>query len=336
MKFLPRRATERPLTRRAVLQSGAALIAAPALPGFAATSPAWPNKPVRIIIPSAGGGPWDPMARHLAEQLGKSLGQPFIVENKSGATGMIGMDQVAKSTDGHTLGVMFMPHTLLPALFPKIPYDTLKDLVPIAQTQWTYNVLVTRPGLGVSTITELVALARSKPGKLTYASGGNGSPAHVIGEYFKKLTGTQILHIPYRGPVAALTDLIGGQSDMSFVSAAVAIPYVQSGKLLALGVSSPEPLANLPDVPTFAKVGYPQFDVRDWAGIVAPRSLPEGAAAKVNAAILKAFSDQDVRERFAKLGTYLHTGTQAEFAELIRTEIPKWAEVVRDANIRMD
>ncbi|HYP69417.1 MAG TPA: tripartite tricarboxylate transporter substrate-binding protein, partial [Variovorax sp.] len=185
--------------RKWLQQAGGLLLGGAVFPAVAQGS-AWPSKPVRLIVPSAAGSPWDPMARHIAERLAQKFGQPFVVDNRSGATGLIGMDQLAKTTDGHALAVMFMPHTLLPALQPKMPYDTLGDLVPIGQTQWTYNALVTRPDLGVNSMQELVQLAQKNPGKLSFSSGGNGSPAHVMGEYFKQLTGTSILHVPYRGP----------------------------------------------------------------------------------------------------------------------------------------
>lgn len=297
---------------------------------------AWPSRPVRIIVPSAAGGPWDPVARLLADQLGAAFGQPFIVENKSGATGMIGMDQVAKTADGHTLGVVFLPHALMPSLFARVSYDLANDLVAVSQTQWTYNVLVVNAGLGVNDMPSLVKLARSRPGKLSYASGGNGSPAHVMGEYFKQLTGTFILHLPYRGPLAALQDLVGGQTDLMFASAAAAIPHIRSGRLKAIAVTSPRRLDALADTPTFAEAGFPRFDVRDWAGIVAPRSLPAEAIPRLNAAIVKVLSAPGVAARFAQMGIYVNTGTPQEFDAFIRAETVKWGDVVRKAGIRVD
>lgn len=322
-----------PISRRNALHCGAGALLAAALPARAS---AWPAKPVRIVVTSAAGSPWDPMARHLADRLAQRYGQPFVVENRSGATGLIGMDLVAKTTDGHTLGVMFMPHTVLPALHAKMPYDTRADLVPVAQTQWTYNVLVTRPDLGVASVPELVALARQRPGKLSYSSGGNGSPAHLMGEYLKQLTATFILHVPYRGPVNALQDLVGGRSDMMFASVAAAFPHVQSGRLRALAVTAAQPLDVLPGVPTFAAAGLDRFDVRDWAGIVAPRSLPAEAVAPLNTAIVQALAEPGVPERFAGMGVYLHTGTPAAFGQLIGAELPKWGSVVRQAGIRIE
>lgn len=321
--------------RRHFLKAAGALALA-GLPGLATAQSAWPSKPVRIIVPSAAGSPWDPMARHLADRLAKAFGQPFVVENKSGATGVIGMDLVAKTADGHTLGVMFMPHTLVPSLFPRMPYDTLKDLVPVSQTQWTYNVLVVRKGLEARDMPGLVALARRNPGKLSYSSGGNGTPAHLMGEYFKQLTGTFILHVPYRGPVAALQDLIGGQSDMMFASVAAAAPHIKSGRLRAIAVTSGERLEALPEVQTFAQAGFPKFEVRDWAGIVAPTSIPTDAVARLNAEVVKALSEPGLAQGFAQMGIYLHTGTPQDFGALVRSEIPKWSEVVRKSGIRIE
>ena len=321
--------------RRQFLQStAAAALSAWLAPGAQAQS--WPAKPVRIVVPSAAGSPWDPLARHLAERLGAAFGQPFYVENRSGGTGMIGMDQVAKSSDGHTLGVMFMPHAVLPALMPKMPYDTLRDLVPIAQTQWTYNVLVVRNGVPARDMAELVALARKRPGQLIYGSGGNGSPAHLMGESFKQLTGTFILHVPYRGPVAALQDLVGEQTDMMFASLAAALPHIRSGRLRALAVTANERLSVLPDTPTFAQAGFDQFDVRDWAGLVGPASLPASAVERLNAEVVKALAEPGVAARFAQMGVYVHSSSAAAFGEWVRKEIPKWGEVARRANIRME
>lgn len=296
---------------------------------------AWPTKPVRIVVPSAAGSPWDPMARHLADRLSKAFEQTFFVENKSGGTGLIGMDQVAKSSDGHTLGVMFMPHTVLPALVAKMPYDTLKDLAPIGQTQWTYNVLVVRSSMPARDMNELMALAKKSPGKLIYCSGGTGSPANLMGEYFKQLTGTFILHVPYRGPVAALQDLIGEQSDMMFASVAAALPHIKSGRLRAIAVTATERLEVLPDTPTFAQAGFPQFDVRDWAGLVAPSVLPAPVVERLNAEIGKALTEPGLAQRFSQMGVYLQTSSASAFGELVRKEIPKWADVVRRANIKM-
>jgi tripartite-type tricarboxylate transporter receptor subunit TctC len=321
-------------TRRQILHLAGGLgLASLPLSGL---TQAWPTKPVRLVVPSAAGSPWDPVARHLADRLSKVFGQAFVVENRSGGTGLIGMDQVAKSVDGHTIGVMFLPHVVLPSLVPKMPYDTFKDLLPISQTQWTYNVLVVRSGVQIRDMGGLIAFAKSSPGKLIYSSGGSGSPAHLMGEYFKQLTNTFILHVPYRGPVAALQDLVGEQVDMMFASLASALPHIKSGRLHPIAVTASERLDVLPNVPTFAQVGYPQFDVRDWAGLVGPTSLTAATAERLNIEVVKALSEVGLDQKFAQMGIYLHTGTTSAFGELVRKETPKWAEVVRRANIKME
>lgn len=321
-------------SRRHLLACSGALALAPwAALGQAS---AWPVKPVRIVVPSAAGSPWDPLARHLADRFSKAFGQPFVVENRSGGTGLIGMDQVAKSNDAHTLGVMFMPHAVLPSLVGKMPYDTLKDVVPISQTQWTYNVLVVRSTVLASNMAQLVDLVKKNPGKLIYGSGGNGSPAHLMGEYFKQLTGAFILHVPYRGPVAALQGLIGEQSDLMFASLASALPHIRSGRLRAMAVTSAERLDVLPDTPTFSQAGFSRFDVRDWAGLVGPSSLPAGAVDRLQAEVQAALSEPGLAQRFSQMGVYLQTSTASAFGDLVQREIPKWAEVVRRSNIRME
>lgn len=182
----------------------------------------------------------------------------------------------------------------------------------------------------------LVALARSRPGKLTLASGGNGSPAHIMGEYFKQLTRSFILHLPYRGPLPAIQDLIGGQTDMMFASASAAIPHVQSGRLRALAVTSPERLAALPSTPTFAEAGFPRFDVRDWSGLVAPQSLPKPAIARINAVMRQALAEPEAVQRFARMGLYVQTGTPDEFGAFVRRETVRWGEIVKTAGVKIE
>ena len=259
------------------------------------------------------------------------------VENRSGATGTIGMKVVASDKEGHTLGVIFMPHVLVPSLFKTQTYDILADVVPVAQTQWSYNVLVTHPSVGgTESVNQFVATVRERPGRLTLASGGNGTPAHVMGEYFKQTTQTFIVHVPYRGPVAALQDLVGGQVDMMFAASAAAIPHVRAGRLKALAVAAPSRLAALPDVPTFAEVGYPRFDVRDWAGIVASPSVPSPMISRLNEEILKVLAEPAVQQRFAQMGLTLHGSSPSELAGLMRSETEKWRQVIRTAGIKLE
>ena len=324
-----------PTRRRRVLSHLAAL---PWLPGAARAQqpPAWPTRTVRLIVPSAAGSPWDPLARLLAERLGAAFGQPFIVENRSGATGMIGLDTVAKATDGHTLGLMFMPHTLLPALFEKVPYDTVRDLQPVTQTEQTYNVLVAHPDVPARTPAELVALARRSPGKLTYASGGNGSGAHVLGEYFKQQTGIFAVHVPYRGPVAALQDLVGARADYMFATAGSAIPLVRSGRIRALAVTSPARVDALPEVPTVAETGFPKLEFTAWAGIIASNSVPAVAIPRLAAEIGKVLVEPAQVERFRAGGVLLTPSSPEAFGRMIRDDIAKWGPIIRAAKIKPD
>jgi len=322
--------------RRQFIQSLGALALGATVPWAArAQSEAWPTKPVRIIITSAAGSPWDPQTRYLADKLAAIYGQPFIVENKSGATGMIGMDMVAKATDGHTLGVMFNPHALLPALFEKVPYDLLRDVVPVARTEWTYNVLVTNAASSFRSIDDIVKFARANPGRTAMLSGGNGTPAHIMGEYFMQETKTSMVHVPYRGPVAALNDLVGGRGEFMFATAGTAIPLVRSGRLRALAVTALDRLDSLPDVPTSAEAGYPKLEMRAWAGIVASTSVPRSAIAGLNANIRKVLSDADFKAGLTARGIVPSLSSPEEFGELIRSETAKWGPIIRTANIKL-
>jgi len=322
--------------RRQFIQSLGALALGASLPWAArAQTPAWPTRPVRIIITSAAGSPWDPQTRYLAEKLAGIYGQPFIVENKPGATGMIGMDQVAKATDGHTLGVMFNPHALLPSLFEKVPYDLLRDVVPVARTEWTYNVLVTSATSPFRTMDDLVRHARANPGKLSYLSGGNGTPAHIMGEYLQQETKSTMVHVPYKGPVGALNDLVGGRGDLMFATAGSAIPLVIGGRLKALAVTALERLDSLPDIPTTAEAGYPKLEMRAWAGIVASPSVPASVIAGLNANIRKVLSDESFKETLVKRGIVPSLSSPEEFRNLIRSETEKWGPIIRAANIKL-
>lgn len=321
--------------RRAFLQSSAALALATTLPAARAQSAAWPQRTVRIVIPSAAGSPWDPLVRLIAERLSKDFGQSFVVENKSGATGNIGMDAVAKAADGHTLGLVFMPHVLTPSLFPRLSYDILTDVLPVTQIQWTYNALVVTPSLNVSSVAELVELVRSKPGQFVYASGGNGTPAHILGENFSRYTGGQLTHVPYRGPVLALQDMVGGQSHISFASAAAVVPHAQAGRLRVLAVSSDEPLDMLPGVPTLAQAGYPQFASREWAGIVMTKGASPEVPQLVADRIMAVLNDPVVAGNMAQQGSYLHGEGPEGLGKLMQSELAKWRELIKKLDITM-
>jgi len=326
--------------RRTLLLAAGGLLVSPALvraqpaPGLPA---GWPSRTLRIVVPSAPGGPFDLIARYLAERLGPVLGQNVIVEHKSGATGTIGMGEVARAApDGHTFGLLYMPLVIVPHMFGKLPYDTLSDLAPVVQTNWTYNVLVVHPDVPARSLAELIALARSRPGALSFASGANGSPAHVLAESLKAATGTFAVHVPYRGVAGAVQGLIGGQVQYMFMSAGAAVPLAKSGRVHALAVTSPQRLAALPDVPTLAEAGYPKLDVRDWWGLVAPAATPAAIIDRVNAEVRKALADPAAVKRFSDAGIFVHTGTPAEFGDLMRSEFAKWGELVRRQGLKPD
>ena len=321
--------------RRIVGALGAAPLAAATLPSWAQ---GYPSKPIRIVVPLPPGSPPDVLARVVAERLQDAWKQPVVVENRPGATGMIGMDAVAKSaSDGYTVGVMFLTHTVLPALFGKVSYDTAADLVPIANLAWIYNVLVVPTSVPARSAKELADLARAQPGQLTYGSGGNGSPAHLIGESFKQATQADMLHVPYKGPAEAVQALLGGQISAMFATNSVAVPLVNAGKLRALAVTSPNRLSALPSVPTMAEGGVPGFDLKEWEGIVAPAGTPRDIVAKWNEELARIMRLPAVRDRLSDLGMEAAPPNSAEqFASLVHGELQRWTRFVKTTGLKAD
>jgi tripartite-type tricarboxylate transporter receptor subunit TctC len=298
----------------------------------------FPNRPVRIIVPFAPGGSTDVVARILADKLGTEFKRGFVVENKPGAGGNIGADAVAKaSPDGYTLlmgttGVL----AINKYLYKEMPFDPERDLAPVSYTSLITNILVVNPQVPVKTVGELVALAKSKPGALTFASSGAGSSTHLSAELFKSMAGVDILHVPYKGSSQALTDVMAGQVTMLFDNAPSSIPFVESGKLRAVAVTSTKRLPNLPDVPTIDEAGVKGYESLSWSGIVAPAGTPRRVIDKLNAAIEKILRDPDVKQRFASLGVEPVGGPPEAFSRHIRAESEKWARVVKTANITIN
>jgi tripartite-type tricarboxylate transporter receptor subunit TctC len=311
----------------------AALAAALPLPALAQA-----GKPVRLIVPFTPGGSTDILARAIAPRLASALGVNVVVDNKPGAGGSLGAGDAAKAEpDGHTL---LMGHigtlAVNPAIYPKLAYDPLKSFAPVAWVARVPNVLVV-PALSPSrSFKELVERARANPGRLTYSSGGNGSAAHITFEYLKLRTGLFMLHIPYRGTAPSVTDLIAGQVDATFTGAPAVLPHVRGGRLRALAVSSPQRLATLPDVPTVAESGYPGFEADQWYGVVAPAGTPAAVVARLNAEINKALALPEVAQQLAVEGAVPTPATPQAFGDLIRREIPRWAEVVKAGNVKPD
>ena len=306
-------------------------------PASADTPPGWPSRPLRLILPSAVGGPFDLMGRYLAEKLGPALGQNIVVENRSGATGTIAAGEVARAApDGYTVGLIYMPHMVVPHMFGRLPYDTLRDLAPVTQTNFSSNLLVVNPSLPVQSLDELIALMRRKPGALSYGSGANGSPAHLITESLKAATGTFAVHVPYRGVAGALQGLLAGDVQFMFLSSGLAVPQVKSGRLRALAVVNATRLEALPDVPTLAQAGQPGIEARDWWGIVAPAATPPTIIERLNAEIRRALADPAIVKRFADVGIAVTTGTPKAFGELMASEYARWGAIVRKQGLKPD
>ena len=298
----------------------------------------WPSRPVRLVVPFTPGGSTDILARAIAQKLQDALGQPFIVENKSGAGGSIGATEVARaSPDGYTL---LMGHigtlAVNPSLYPNLGYDPVTSFAPVALIARVPNVLVVNPSLPVRDVQQLIALAKAKPGKLRYASGGNGSAAHIAMEYFKQRTQTDIEHIPYRGTAPAVTDVMGGQVEMIMTGAPAVQQQVKAGKLRALAVSSLTPLASMPDLPTIAASGVPQFEAIQWYGIVAPAQTPAAVIALLNAEINRALLSPALKARLETEGAEAAPGAPEAFGALIATEIARWKPVIEKSNMKLE
>jgi tripartite-type tricarboxylate transporter receptor subunit TctC len=315
----------------------ACLLIALIAPG-AHAQPAYPDHPVRILVPFPPGGPADALARIAGEQLTAALGQSFVVENKPGAGGNIGMEQGAKAAaDGYTLTLAPVGNlTVSPYIYSKLPYDPVKDFVPVTVLAAVPNVLVVHPSLGVKSLRELIALAKAKPGTLNFASPGNGSGPHLAGELLKRMAGIDLVHVPYNGVAPAMNAVVAGDVQLFFAQTSAALPQVKAGKVVALGVASLRRIDAAPELPTIAESGLPGFDVTSWYSIVAPAGTPPERVARLQQTIAKAFARPEVREKIGGLGAEPVADTPAEFAVLLRSEADRWSKLARDANIHAD
>ena len=301
-----------------------------------AQAQAWPSKPLRIIVPFPPGGFNDTLARTLASELPKTLGQAVVVENKPGGNTIIGTEAAAKSPpDGYTLFVAALPFSVVQSIH-KAPFDVVRDFAPIAFVGFSANMLVAHPSFPAGTVQELLKHARERPGKVNYASSGNGSSPHLSMELLKMMTRTYMVHIPYRGSAPAVTDLLAGQVDIAFDNTPNVLQHVRAGKLKALAVTTAkrDPLAT--DVPSLAEAGVPGYDVSAWFGVLAPAGTPREIVQRLNAEIRKVIEAPEVRERWAKTGVQVQSGSPEQFAEFLKSEVARWAGVVRDAGIRPD
>ena len=291
----------------------------------------FPDRPIKIIVPFGPGGFTDVAARILQKELAPAIGQAVIIENKPGAGSTIGTAEVSKAKpDGYTLVMISTAHVISPHLYKQMPYDALRDFAPVMKIAEGPYVLVVHPSLGVKSVSELVALAKAQPGKVDYASSGNGSAQHLVGALFTTMAGANLTHVPYKGSSQAMNDLIGGQVKVSFVGVPNALPNLASGKLKALGVSTAKRYSEMPDVPTIAEAGVPGYDATIWLGLLAPPGTPREIVQKLNADITKILSTPDARKLMASAGVDVATSTPEEFARLMAAEMDRWGKVVRE------
>lgn len=316
----------------------AAVAVTPMFSSLAHAADAYPNRPIRLIVPFPPGGTSDIVARVYAEKLTKELGQSFVVENRSGAGGSIGSGVIANSPpDGYTLGeATASTHGINPAIYPNLPFDAEKDFSLIGNLATVPNIMTVNPKVGVKNMEEFIKLAKSEPGKLTFGSAGNGSVAHMMGELYKMASGTNLLHVPYRGMAPAMNDVLANQINVLFDNLPTSLPHAQSGALIALGVAAPQRVAALPDVPTFAELGLPAVNDPSWFGLIGPAKLPQPVIDTLTAAIKKIKADPDTIARLEKLGATPTQDTPAEFAKVVSAEIAKNKRIAKEGNIKID
>jgi len=304
----------------------------------AAMAQSFPTRPIRVVVPFPAGGTTDVLARAAAQKLSETLGQPTVVDNRPGAGGNIGAELVAKSPpDGYTLLMGTVgTHAINPSLYPRMPYDHVRDFAPVILVAGVPNVLVINPALPVNSVQELIAYAKANPGKLNFASSGNGTSIHLSAELFKTMTGVQITHIPYKGSAPALQELMGGQVQLMFDNLPSSLALIKGGKLKALAVTSKERAAALPDVPTIAESGLPGFEASSWFGLLAPAGTPQPVIAKLNAEIAKWLATPEAKEKLLAQGANAAGGTPEDFARHIAAETAKWQKVVKDSGAKVD
>jgi tripartite-type tricarboxylate transporter receptor subunit TctC len=302
-----------------------------------ALAQAYPSKTVRVVVPYPPGGPTDIAARIVAQKLSENMRQSFVVENRPGATGMIGTDLVAKAApDGYTLLVNASVQVIYPSLFAKMAFDPIKDFSPVTVLAQGPLVLLVNPDLPVKSVKDLVALAKSKPGKLQFGSSGNGAATHLSAEAFKILAGVDMQHVTYKGSTPALTDVMGGHVQLMFDSMSSSLPFIKAGKLRALAVTTAVRSPAMPDLPTIAEAGVPGYDLSTWYGLWAPAGTPKDIVSKLSTEVAKILKTPDVRERLAALGSEPVGNSPDEFARFSHTEQVKWAKVVRESGAKVD
>jgi tripartite-type tricarboxylate transporter receptor subunit TctC len=319
------------ILRRGLVALGIAF----ALPG-SAFAQAWPNKPIRMIVPYTPGGYTDLMARAVGQKLSEALGQPFIFENRPGANAIIGTDVVAKAApDGYTFGTVIAAHAVNATLNPKLPYDTLKDFTYVSLMSVAPLIMIAHPSLPANNVQELIALAKQKPGELNFASSGVGAAAHLTMEMFKSRAGIDMQHVPYKGTAGALQDTVGGRINVMFDVVGPLMPQVKAGNAKALVVTARERIPAAANVPTMAEQGVADFISGTWAGIIAPAGTPKEIVDRVSTEVQKAMRDPALREKLAEQGIVPVGNTPEEYRTFVVEEVARWAKVIKDANIKM-
>lgn len=305
--------------------------------GTAGAQTAWPDKPIKLVVPYPAGGAADNTARILALQLGERLKQQVIVDNRPGASGTIGAAAVAKAPpDGYTLLLDATSYTVNPSLFPKLPYDAEKDLVPVSQIMQVPLLMVVPAGSPFASVADVVKAARAQPGKITFASAGSGGAQHLAAELFAQAQKVQLTHIPYKGGAPALTDLIGGQVDLMFSATTASAPFVKSGKLKALAITSKQRTDGWPQVPTVAESGVPGFEVNEWNGLFAPAGTPKAVLDRLEAETRASVASPTVTNRFRELGVQGVGSSSKDFTAFVKSETAKWSHVIKAGNIKAD
>ncbi|MGZ5232494.1 MAG: tripartite tricarboxylate transporter substrate binding protein [Burkholderiales bacterium] len=297
----------------------------------------YPIKPVRMIVPYSPGGNADIQARYIAERLTDALGKQVVVDNRAGANGIIGAELAVRSPpDGYTLLLVANTFTVNPGLYPNIPYDTVKDLQPITLVGDTPLLFVANTALAASSVKEVLALAKSRPGQLNYGSSGNGSPSHLAGALLEVMTGIKLVHVPYKGMAASNVAVMSGEIQLGFPSMTSVLPHVKSGKLKAFAITVKSRLALAPDIPTMAEAGVPGYEASIWNGLLAPAGTPRPIVNRLNEAVAQILKSPQAKERYANVGAEIRYDSPEEFQALIRSDVAKWAKVIRARGIRVD
>jgi tripartite-type tricarboxylate transporter receptor subunit TctC len=302
-----------------------------------AVAATYPEKPVRMVVPFPPGGGTDVVARAIALKLTEQWGQSVVVDNRPGAASMVGTEMLARAVpDGYTLGFVSMSHTINPSIYKKLPFDPIADFSPVVLAATAPNVLVVNPGVGAKSVAELVQIAKSRPGKLNFPSSGNGGVSHLSMEMFRYAAGIDIVHVPYRGAGPALTALLANETQLMMATTPVALPQMKAGRLIALATTGLKRSSLAPEIPTVAEAGYPGFEADTWYGMLAPAKVPPALVNQANAAVTKMLTQADFKERLAHEGAQPAGGTPAQFAAHIKSEIEKWAKIVRMAKVKIE